>query len=259
MTYFQAFILAIVQGLTEFLPVSSSGHLVIFQKIFGLEPPVFFDVAVHVGTLLAVAVFFRNKLISMFSGLVKKDKDSLGLTWLLFVGTLPAIVVGLFLESQLEYIFNSLTLVGFSLVITAGLLFSTKIFKAPKVPKAPNWQDSLFIGFFQALAILPGVSRSGSTITAGLWRKIDQKQAFELSFLLAMPAIIGGLILEFPDLLAGRIDNPSQSLLGMLVAGGVGYLALVGLNKVLRERRLWFFGFYCLLLGTGILVWPHLF
>ncbi|NIM03664.1 undecaprenyl-diphosphatase, partial [bacterium] len=193
MSYSQAIILAIVQGLTEFLPVSSSGHLVIFQKLFNLtEPPVLFDILIHVGTLGAILLYFRKEI-------VKISKKTI---WLIFIGTIPALVVGLLLQGYISLIFDSLKLVGVTLLITAGLLFLSKQFsQLNRRFSHLKWLDALFIGAFQALAILPGISRSGSTIVSGMWRKLDRKTAFQFSFYLAIPAILGALTLQIPDLI----------------------------------------------------------
>jgi len=245
MTYSQAFFLAIVQGLTEFLPVSSSGHLVIFQKLFNLtEPPVFFDILLHVGTLGAILVYFKKALFKM-------TKNTL---WLIIVGTVPAVIVGLFLQNYLSLIFNSLKLVGFTLLVTGLFLFSTKKIKKTKRQfNQLKWPDALWVGFFQAIAILPGISRSGATMVSGMWRQFDQKTAFQFSFFLAIPAILGALVLQLSDLISSPYGYFEQGLLGMVIAGGVGYLTLKMLEKTLVGGKLWLFGFYCLILGLIVL------
>jgi len=246
MSYSQAIFLAIVQGLTEFLPVSSSGHLVIFQKLFNLtEPPVLFDILVHVGTLGAVIIYFRKELV----------KISQKTIWLIIVGTIPAAIVGLSLQNYVVQIFNSLKLVGITLLITSGLLLLSKQFKSLKRRFSHlKWSDALFVGCFQALAILPGISRSGATIVSGLWRKFDRKTAFQFSFYLAIPAIFGALVLQIPDLIYSPCGYLGQGILGMLVAGLVGYGALKILEKVLLSARFWLFGIYCLVLGIAVLL-----
>ena len=244
-SYPQAIFLAIIQGLTEFLPISSSGHLVIFQKLFGLKPPVLFDILVHVGTLGAIIAYFLKPLL-------KISKHTL---LLVIIGTIPAIVVGLFLQRYITQIFDSLRLVGIALLITAGLLLVSKRFKLlNRRFKYLKWQDALFVGIFQALAILPGVSRSGSTIVAGLARKLDRETAFRFSFYLAIPAILGALALQIPDLIDGQVTYLSQGILGMIIAGFIGYGALKILEKTLLGAKFWLFGIYCLVLGIVILL-----
>lgn len=245
MSYPQAIFLAIIQGLTEFLPISSSGHLVIFQKLFGLKPPVLFDILVHVGTLGAIIAYFLKPLL-------KISKHTL---LLVIIGTIPAIVVGLFLQRYITQIFDSLKLVGVALLMTAGLLLVSKRFKLlNRRFKYLKWQDALFVGIFQVLAILPGVSRSGSTIIAGLARKLDRETAFRFSFYLAIPAILGALALQIPDLIDGQVNYLSQGILGMIIAGAVGYEALKILEKTLLGAKFWLFGIYCLVLGMIILL-----
>ena len=257
MSWFQVFFLSIVQGLTEFLPVSSSGHLVLFQKIFGLEPPVLFDVFVHVGTLGAIIFYFKRELKKLIEGIFKKENKSLYFLFLIVIGTIPAVIVGLLLEKRIEVIFDSFRLVGISLLITGLLLLLTNIFedklKKGKVVSS-NWKDALFIGIFQALAILPGISRSGATISAGLFRRFGRDLAFKFSFFLAIPAIIGALILQIPDLVSSSSYLINQALIGMVIAGIVGFFALKILRKVLVSSKLHIFAIYCLLLGVGVLL-----
>ncbi len=255
MSYFQAILLAVVQGLTEFLPVSSSGHLVIFQKLLAFpEPPVLFDILVHVGTLGAILIYFRRELKQVLNGLVSKERESWHILIMVVVGTIPAVVVGLVMQNYLAQIFNSLRLVGISLLITGGLLLVSRQFKSlNRRFSQVKWLDALFVGIFQALAILPGISRSGATIVSGLWRKFDRETAFQFSFYLAIPAILGALVLQIPDLIYSPCCYLEQGILGMLIAGLIGYGALMILEKVLLSAKLWLFGFYCLVLGIIIL------
>lgn len=246
MGFYQATLLAVIQGLTEFLPVSSSGHLVILQKFFQFsQPPVLFDILVHVGTLGAVVVYLRKDLL----------KISRHTIWLVIIGTIPAVVVGLFLQKYIGQIFNNLKLVGLSLLVTAGFLFSTKRLKLFKRQfDKLQWQDALFVGVFQALAIIPGISRSGSTIVIGLWQKFDRETAFRFSFYLAIPAILGALALQTPDLIYSPGAYLGQGILGMLIAGIVGYGALKIIENFLLQAKLWLFGIYCLFLGLLLLL-----
>jgi undecaprenyl-diphosphatase len=254
MTYSQAIFLAIIQGITEFLPISSSGHLVIFQKIFGLKPPILFDVLVHVGTLGAIFFFFKRRLTGIIKGLAQRDQESINFVCLIAIGSVPAVVMGFLLKSYLEMIFNSLKLVGFSLLLTSFLLFSTRKASGKKHFNQLKWPESLLIGVFQALAILPGVSRSGATISAGFWQKLDQKTAFEFSFLLAIPAIVGALTLEIPALIYSSPGYLAQGILGMIIAGLVGHFSLKILKQTLFSKKFWVFGVYCFFLGLLVLL-----
>lgn len=248
MTYPQALFLAFIQGFTEFLPISSSGHLVLFQKLFGLKPPILFDILVHVGTLAAILFFFKDKLIQIIKGILKKEKPSLKLTWLIILGSLPAAVLGIALAPYLETIFNSLKLVGLNLIFTGILLSSTPLVK-PKTPKPLNSFKALFIGFFQALAIFPGLSRSGATITAGIWQKTSKEGAFEFSFLLAIPAILGALLSQTSKITNSSPEYLIQGVIGLIIAALVGFWSLKILKKTLISKKFWLFGVYCFLLG----------
>jgi undecaprenyl-diphosphatase len=249
MSFPQAVFLAIVQGLTEFLPVSSSGHLVIFQKLFGLEkPPVVFDILIHVGTLGAVFIFFRREILTLVT---KKDCKLLSL---LVIGTLPAAIVGFFLEEKTGWIFNLWNLVGFAFLLTTLILFSTQLVKEKnKKIKDLKLLDALIIGVFQALAILPGVSRSGTTISAGVWQGLGKEEAFNFSFYLAVLAILGALILKFDELLRFNSTEFLQGLVGMTVAGIIGYFSLKTLRDFVKKGGLYLFGFYCLVVSLLVL------
>lgn len=256
MTYVQAIILAIVQGITEFLPISSSGHLVILQKFFNFtQPPVLFDILIHVGTLGAIIFYLRKQLIAIYRGFLGKERPEIDIIFKVLIGSIPAAIMGFLLQNYIEQIFDSLRVVGLSLLITAGLLFSTKFIKKNKKDlKYLNWKNALLIGIFQAMAILPGISRSGSTIVAGLWRNLKRETAFLFSFYLAIPAILGALFLQIPDLIYSPCSYIGQGILGMLVAGIVGYLSLGILEKALKTARLHFFGIYCLIVGLLLLI-----
>ncbi len=256
MSFFEVLFLAIVQGLTEFLPISSSGHLVIFQKILGFsKAPVLFDVLLHVGTLGAIIFYFRKGLEQIISGLTQKKKESVNTLWLVFLGTIPAALVGGLFEKQISSAFNSPQTVGLTFLATAGLLFSTRLIKHQnKCFNQLKWFDALFIGIFQAAAILPGISRSGSTISSGLWRGFSQETAFTFSFYLAIPAIFGALILEARDLFSYSQTELIQGVAGMIIAGIVGFFALKVLEKVLKSTKFFWFGIYCLVLGIIILL-----
>lgn len=245
MSAWQSLFLGLLQGLTEFLPISSSGHLVLGQKFFGFKPPIFFDILVHFGTLLAIIFYFFRGLKNIL-----KSKKFLSL---LIVGSLPAGIVGWFLREKLEIIFDSYLVVGLSFLITALLLFSTRFLrKQTKEINTIGWREVFSIGCFQALALLPGVSRSGATIVAGLMIGLKRQAAFSFSFFLAIPAIVGALFLE--TFKKGIGEDPTVGLIGMVAAFFSGLLALKILQKVIKEGRLFYFGFYCLVLGVLVLI-----
>jgi undecaprenyl-diphosphatase len=246
MTPLEALFLATIQGLTEFLPISSSGHLVLFQKILGMvRPPIFFDILLHLGTLGSIVIFFRKEIGDLFLHWRKQLN-----TWLLiFIGSIPAALAGFLFNSKVESAFNSLLLVGMAWIFFGGWLLLTLKVKIENKPRQITWKDSLFVGVFQALALLPGISRSGSTISAGLMRRLPRESAFRFSFLLAIPAILGATILEMKEVNLKEAFSP-VAFLSMLTAGVTGYLALVLLQKTLKSGKFYLFGFYCLAIGA---------
>lgn len=246
MTISQALILALVQGATEFLPVSSTGHLVLFQKLFNFPtPPIFFDVLLHFGTLGSILVFFRKDLAELIVNW-KKQKKFWGF---LILGSMPAVIAGLLFSSTIEAVFNSLVLVGAAWILFGAALLLTSGLKT--MSKEMTWKDCLFVGMFQALALIPGISRSGTTISAGLARKLSRESAFKFSFLLGIPAIFGAAVWEMKDVSLSEISLAREGF-SVLVAGLVGYLSLLVLRRVLVSDRFFLFGYYCLGLGTMI-------
>lgn len=246
MNIFSVIILSIVQGITEFLPISSSGHLAIFQKLFGItEPVVFFDILLHLGSLLAILVFFNKKLLKIFS---KKYLILLG------IGTIPAVVFSLLFDKTIESSFSSLRVIGILFIINALILLSTKLIK----PKTNHQRQTtnlkaFIIGVFQAIAILPSISRSGATITSALWLGISPIEAFEFSFFLAIPAIIGAFIFKIKDLTLYTSNDLLLGIIGLVISAFVGMLSLSMLQKVLKSANFFWFGIYCLLLGLILL------
>ena len=245
MTLIQALILGLLQGLTEFLPVSSSGHLVIAQHFFGfLTPPVFFDILLHLATALAIIVILWRPLFSL-------DKKTFGF---ILLASLPAGIIGVLLNSSIETLFSSVKLVAVALLVTALLLFLTRYFFSQAKSTRLTWKNTLLIGLFQALAIIPGLSRSGSTISAGIFAKLKPELIFNFSFLLALPAIFGAALLQLKDLnFAGSLlDLPL--LIGFITAFISGLFALKLLKKFVSQGKFSFFAYYCLALGLTLLV-----
>lgn len=271
MHIYQAVTLGIVQGLTEFLPISSSGHLIIGQHLFGMhEAELVFDVCLHVGTLVAVLFYFRQDLISMISSLfrvtrqiMKKDMTlqdawalpDIKMVVLIIVGTLPTVVIGLFFKSIAETVFSSLLIVGCSLIVTGLLLWFTRYMKpGPLGLQNFSLGKSVVIGIIQGLSITPGISRSGSTIATGLFLKLDRELAARYSFLLSIPAICGAAILSLKDTQGpGTVSIPAMAC-GMVAACISGYLALSLLVFIVKKGRLFAFAPYCWLLGIAVIV-----
>ncbi len=246
MTLRQALILGLLQGLTEFLPVSSSGHLVMAQKLLALEkPPVLFDILVHLGTFLSILLFLNRKIFLFFKKISNLK--------LIFVSSLPAAILGFFLNDYLESVFNSLLIVGLCLFINSLLLFSSGLIKKMgKNLSQLKLKEGFKIGLFQALALLPGISRSGSTIVAGLGQGLTRQAAFLFSFFLGLPAMLGALLLQMPKI-SQNSDQLAMGLVGLLVAAFSGLLALKILYRIVTKGRLLYFGFYCLLLSVGLI------
>ncbi len=253
MTIFQALFLALVQGITEFLPVSSSGHLILFQKLFGItSPPVLFDVLLHFGTLGAILIYFRKEISLLF----KECKKNINTWRLIIIGTIPAVILGLCINNMIEEVFNSLELVGVMWLVMGTMLLSTKKINKENSGKElgdVKVKDALIVGIFQGLALLPGISRAGSTIFGGLLRKLNPKTAFTFSFLLAIPAILGATVLQLISNKPNKADL-LNGVLPMFVAGWVGFYSLKFLQKILISRKFYLFGFYCLFLGIIVLL-----
>lgn len=242
MTYFQALILGFVQGITEFLPVSSSGHLVVAQHLLDMSTvPLLFDVIFHTGTLIAVIIFF-------FSELKRIKLHDLPLY---FIATLPAAIFGLILEPVFEIHFKQLWVVSIGFIVTAILLLSTKIIPHSVSLKKITLKQAFIIGLAQAVAIIPGISRSGSTVSTGLNLNLSPEKSFSFSFILSIPAILGALILELPDLTSlTSTTNLTSLTLGFLSATITGLVSLILLKKIVVSSKLHYFGYYCLLLAA---------
>jgi undecaprenyl-diphosphatase len=246
----QTILWGLVQGLTEFLPVSSSGHLVLVPDLLGLRPPDLATTAVlHLGTLLAVLAYFRRDVIGLF----RFDASARHLWLLLVIGTIPA-GLGLVFKDQVDAFQQSSTLVAIALLATGViLLVSQLITRRAQVIDDETPVGALLIGVAQAFAILPGISRSGMTITAGLGRGLTAEEAARFSFLLAIPAIVAGGLLEAIDL-AGNGGLTSSVFVAMVVAAVSGYLAIAFLIRILVTRGLAPFAIYCFVIGTVALL-----
>ena len=266
MTFIESIIVGIVQGLTEFLPISSSGHIVITQNLFGLSSDnIAFEVFVHFGTLLSiVAIYYRDlgkMIVSFLGGLFSRNPGEryredayFRLSIFVIIGTIPAVLVGLFLKDFVESIFHNVHLVGWTLIATALILLLTTWSRDRSKEITPP--KSLWIGMAQMLAILPGISRSGSTISTALYLGIPRKEAARFSFLLAVPAILGATILETGELLSGTVELRWSILLAGLVAAFiVGYGAILLILRLLQRGKFAWFSVYCFCLGIVVLLY----
>ena len=268
MTYLQSIVLGLVQGLTEFLPVSSSGHLAILKNLFGGEffesGGIAFDIMLHLGTLLAVfAVYYKDicrlikEFISLIRDLIHKDfkikTPYRRLLLMLMAGSIPAAVFGVLIDDFVDKIADQyLWMVGIFLLVTAALLYiSDKVSQGEKTMKDLRLKEALFIGSFQAMAILPGISRSGSTITGGLLAGLKRSFAVKFSFLLSIPAILGAAILKLPK--ASGI-HAGPAVVGVIVSAVIGFVSIKVLLRLVKKKKFKYFAYYCLGLGLLTLI-----
>jgi len=269
MNIIHAVLLGIIQGLTEFLPVSSSGHLVLFQEFFGISvPTLLFDTMLHVGTLAAVvAVLWKD----IWAILRKLNQP---LTLYLIIATVPTVIAAVAFRKPLEMAFETGHFLGFAFLMTSALLIAAELLakrSAARVTKnaaTMNWQDALVIGVMQAVAIIPGVSRSGATLSGALSRKLDRDFAARFSFLLSIPAILGAMVFQLKDLVkGGNAEAAGVSsagvppggigaaavIAGTLSAAVVGFFAVKLMLKIVRKKSLWGFAVYTGVLGLLVL------
>jgi undecaprenyl-diphosphatase len=244
-------ILSVIQGLTEWLPISSSGHLVFFQQVFGIEVPLLLDVMLHFGTLIVILIVFRKKILKIIKALIhlefKSEEGKLGI--FLIVGSIPIAIIGAILFDIIESFFSNLLVVGIALILSGCIIFfSEKRLGKKKI----TLLDSFLIGIAQSIALIPGISRSGITISVGLLGRIDRHKVFNYSFLLAIPAILGATIFESKELILGTID-PILLSLGIITSTVIGYGSLKFLNKIIIMKKFHLFAYYCWLFGILVI------
>jgi undecaprenyl-diphosphatase len=274
LTIIQAVVLGLIQGFTEFLPVSSSGHLVLAQKLFGLDGELLtFDIMVHFGTLLAVLAVFRRSVVSITLGTLKglkafvfdrtpltqvyRDSHDVRMAAAIIIGTIPAVIIGLTLKDSIEALFDSVAPVLIALAVTGVVLLITFLVK--KGERRIGILRGLIVGIAQTIAIIPGVSRSGSTISTALFLKVERREAGEFSFLLAVPAIAGATLLAVGDLSDGAGDfSLPVILLGVGSSFVSGYLSLLLLLRIIRKGKIGYFGYYCLAVSIAGLAYLYL-
>ncbi|MEE9573125.1 MAG: undecaprenyl-diphosphate phosphatase [Candidatus Neomarinimicrobiota bacterium] len=252
MTIFEAVLLGIIQGLTEFLPISSSGHLVIGQKVLGISiAGNLFEVVVHLGTLGSVLIIFWPDILQLITSL--KSETTKKYIFAIVIGTMPAVIIGFLFKDIISEAFENIRIVAITLILTGIILLSTKFVKTKLKDIAIG--SALLIGFAQAMAIVPGISRSGITISLGMQLGIAPEKAAKFSFLLAIPAIVGAGLLTGSDLIESSEPTLSWSVLlvGFLSSLIVGWISLRWLLGLIRSGKFYWFGVYCVLIG--ILSW----
>jgi len=258
MSFWEICVLAILQGLTEFLPVSSSGHLLLLQHFAGMQSgsgPAL-ELALHGGTLLSILVFYRKRLRELLLGLWQREKSAITYSFCLILSCIPAATVYFLLKKQLDSLFDNPLLCSLMLIVTGFLLLSTKFLQRLDKDINPGWRQALGIGLMQTLALLPGISRSGSTITSARWFGITAKKATEFSFLMSVPLLAGGILLKSKEIisLSDSFEEVVALLTGCALAAVAGYLALKILALFQLGGKFWYFGCYCLLAGSAALI-----
>ena len=267
MDVIQAIIIGTVQGLTEFLPVSSSAHLVLVPEVLGVQGSLAFDTVLHVGTLAAVFTYFWNDIVHMVRAFLSSIRDIPSgnfregiredrfkrLAWMVIIGTVPAGLAGVLFKDFFEALFSSTVAVGFFLIVTGLLLWGSErvsrgVSEKLSIEKL-GVRNSLIIGCAQALAIAPGISRSGATISAGLFLGFERELVARYSFLLSIPAILGAALVQVKDISVGFDLLEASMIAGFLAAAVSGYAAIKFFLKLIKERDLNVFAYYCWALG----------
>lgn len=266
----QSILLGIVQGLTEFLPVSSSGHLVIFQKLLGVKDhSIAFDVAAHLGTLFTIFTVYFKTIKKVILELVRfpihrKVTEEIWLSWLVIAASIPTAIIGLSFKDHFESLFSNIFAVGVALIVTGGLLYLTKTISndddikdlndLTPITKIKTWQ-AFVIGLAQSFAITPGISRSGSTIVAGLFVKLDRNTAALFSFMISIPAVLGAGVLQLKDIQVWDQGTMQSLGAGFLTAYLSGLVGLLGILHFVKRGRLQLFSVYLWVVGVSIIIW----
>lgn len=254
-------ILAVVQGLTEFLPVSSSGHLVLAKAMLGFDAigGLGAELLLHLGTLAAVFAYYRRFIAEICVGLVRRERTAWRFALSVLVSMIPAVVLGLLFEDELEHAAESPRLVACLLTVTGLILLASRVFGSDRGREITPVRAFL-VGIAQAVAMLPGISRSGSTISMARILGIASDKIASFSFLMVVPVILGGNLLHVLKALregnTGVFEGltPAMAAAGLLVSAAVGYLSVAGMVKLLARHRFWLFGFYCLAVGAFFLI-----
>ena len=253
MTELEAFILGLIQGLTEFLPVSSSGHLLVLQALFGAERQgILIEVVVHVATLASVLIFYRRRVGALIAGAIRGDADALIYGLKLVVATLPAVLLVLVAGDFLEALFESTATAGIGFLITGGILWSTRKTAPAAQLRGPGWGAALLIGCAQAFAIVPGISRSGATVAAALALGVAPLAAAEFSFLMSVIAISGAAVRALPEFASA----PSEVIAPLVIASAsamvFGVAAIWIFVRLLRTRGFHYFAYYTWAAGLAV-------
>ncbi|MBN2285305.1 MAG: undecaprenyl-diphosphatase UppP [Tissierellales bacterium] len=268
MTFIEGFVLGLIQGLTEFLPVSSSGHLTLVSALFGIkEGNLFYSVMLHFSTLLAVFIYFRNDLINLIkaffrliSKVFKRNKNKTDgyekLVLLIIIGTIPTGIIGIAFSDFFESLYTNVYSVGYALIVTGIILLLSeiKVQKKYSITTLPMYKAGI-IGIFQGFAIIPGISRSGSTIVGALLMGLNKEEAARFSFLLSMPAITGAALLEVLKINTAHITFEWSLVIGMIVAFVAGMISIGLLLSLVKKDKLYYFAIYVFALAGFIFIY----
>ena len=277
MGYIEAIILGLVQGLSEFLPISSSGHLALLENLFEIKEDsvIFFAVLLHIGTLVSIFIVYHEDIYALIKELFLLFKDiftgkglkieerpirKLGI--MIIVSSIPTAIMGLLFSDYIDRIFGSLTVISICWIITGFiLLFSEKLNNNKKEIEGMKYRNAIFVGICQGLAIMPGISRSGSTIVGSLVTGLKREFAVEFAFLISIPAILGSAILEFPKAIKAGIEPSTigPMIVGFLVAAISGYFAITTMIRKVSKHRMRYFSYYVWILGLGTFIYSVLF
>ncbi len=288
MSLFEAILQGLIQGLAEFLPISSSGHLAIFQEVFDIDSVgMVFDVMLHFGTLIAIFIAFWSDVVKLFTEGIAIVRDFIINTFVFFrnigksdnkrqsykkvvntpyrkfvmlviVSTIPTGILGILLEGLITKASTSLLIVGICLLITGVLLLiSDRLPSGKKTAKSISYKEAGFVGIIQGFATLPGISRSGSTITACLLCGFDKSFAVKYSFIMSIPAVLGATILEFKDIGSMAITGTEFSyyIIGTVIAAVVGYICIKTMLVLIRGKKYKYFSYYCFMVGVFAILW----
>lgn len=244
----EATVLGLLQGITEFLPISSSGHLVLFQYLFGVEEPeLFFTVVLHVATMAATVIFFRKDLKEIAGGAMRREECGLSYVKQIVIASIPTMVIGLIVANRFTYIFSSVKLVRFAFLATALVLFVPSYLPLKRGGGVTGWR-AVLIGTVQGISVVPGFSRSGWTIVAGAVSGVDFAESFRFSFLLSIPAISGAMALNLAESNFSTTYSATAMVFGFVAAFFSGYASLGILKRVIVRMKLHYFGYYLMLL-----------
>ena len=277
MGYIEAIVLGLVQGLSEFLPISSSGHLAVLQSLFEIneDKVIFFAVLLHIGTLVSIFIVYHKDIYALIKelfllfkdiftgkGLRIKERPIRKLGIMIIVSSIPTAIMGLLFSDYIDKIFGSLTVIAICWIITGFiLLFSEKLKNNKKEIEGMKYRNAIFIGICQGLAIMPGISRSGSTIVGSLVTGLKREFAVEFAFLISIPAILGSAILEFPKAIKAGIEPSTigPMIVGFLVAAISGYFAITTMIKIVSKHKMRYFSYYVWIIGLGTFIYSIFF